>query len=294
MTEDLRQAYQQCLSIAKGHYENFPTASLLFKNEIRAATAAIYAFARIADDIADEGDLDKSKRHEQLEGLRHLANTQVSGYTGEADSWQAAFLDTKQHYNLPTNLFEQLLDAFQQDLDKTRYDTQQQVRDYCVRSANPIGRLMLLIHGYNSVQLLEYSDDICSALQLINFIQDTGDDFHSRDRIYIPMDVFKKFGIDLNKISLDKLSQQQLNNIIQDQILYAQKLLHSGAPLLSHVSGRLRFFLRLTYNAAEHLIRKLKKRPEHFTAIKLTKADGIKIILKSFFKPRMKRGMIKQ
>lgn len=227
-----------------GHYENFPVASLLLPARLRPAVAAIYAFARSADDFADEGDLPASER------LRLLA-----GYQAELDRIERGeptdhpvFLRLRPHiaaHHLPLGLFRDLLDAFVQDVGKDRYANFAELMDYCRRSADPVGRLLLYLFGAATPENLRRSDAICSALQLINHWQDVGIDLAKgpQGRIYLPQDELARFKVteaDLRR----RTASADFRALMKFQVDRARALMLSGAPLGRDLPGRIGLEIR--------------------------------------------------
>ncbi len=202
---DLAAAYASCARDARTHYENFPVASRLVPQHMRHHVAAVYAFARAADDFADEGTRPVEERHRLLDGwlcrLREAVSHESNAPgrpvdVGEPANTSEIFLAlgaTIRDKHLPPGLFEDLLSAFRQDVTVTRYASWMDVMDYCRRSANPVGRLVLRIADYRDGTLDGWSDAICTALQLTNFWQDLKIDF-DRGRIYIPEDELRAHG----------------------------------------------------------------------------------------------------
>ena len=174
--------------MAREHYENFPVASRLVPRASRRHIAAIYAFARVADDFADEGDHPPDTRLALIDDWRHRLHRAAAGRpdTDDRADYAAIFTalsDTIAACQLDVRLFDDLLSAFTQDVRTTRYDTWDELLDYCRRSANPVGRLVLNVTGYRDARLHMLSDNVCTALQLTNFWQDFGRDWHAgRDR----------------------------------------------------------------------------------------------------------------
>ncbi len=188
--------------LAIDHYENFPVASLLCPPHLRAPIAAIYHFARTADDLADEGHVSTAERLDALQKYRQALEQIAPGQPLYSDhqAWPAVFVPLQAaiaHFALPITLLHDLLDAFVQDVQRTasgeRYRSEAELLDYCRRSANPVGRLLLHLYGVQSAQALAWSDDICSALQLINFWQDLSTDI-PRQRYYLPLDLCEAHG----------------------------------------------------------------------------------------------------
>ena len=248
---------------AVDHYENFPVASWLCPPHLRGAVVAIYHFARTADDLADEGNDTPEQRLAQLAAYRHALNqvtaAQISP-SGAAPaaiaadsppapdrpktpgSWPEVFapLATEiQKHALPLNCLHALLDAFEQDVRYTqqgrRYASRAELLDYCAKSANPIGRLLLHLYRVNEADSLAMSDAVCSSLQLINFWQDLSEDL-PRGRLYLPD------GADLSA-----------------ELAYARALMQQAAPLVHRVPGRAGWELRLVVQGGLRILDKIER-----------------------------------
>jgi squalene synthase HpnC len=237
-----------------GHYENFPVASLFLPRRLRGPVRAIYAFARTADDLADEGDAPAAERLARLaEYHTHLAALERGD-----DVDHPVFRNLAPYirqYRLPFSLFHDLLSAFEQDCQKTRYGHLGEVMDYCKRSANPIGRLLLRLYGDEDPKHQAWSDGVCSALQLINFLQDVAPDWQ-KGRIYLPQDEMAKFGISERQIAerrVDALWQQ----FMKGQIERARRMLQAGAPLGRALKGRVGLETRLIILGGERILLQL-------------------------------------
>jgi len=239
---NLEQAYQFCQNMAQSHYENFPVASILLAKKLRRPISVIYAFARTADDFADEGDAPQQQRLEQLEDFSiALQAIKASEYQGDNPIF-IALADVIIQHQLPIKLFEDLLDAFKQDVVKNRYANFEEVLDYCTRSANPVGRLLLHLVGQTNDQQLKQSDAVCTALQLINFYQDIVQDYTESNRIYIPQDELAKAGLkDSDLINPDS---QKIAPLIRSFYQRAQLIMTYGAELGAHLSGRMGWEVR--------------------------------------------------
>lgn len=187
------------LALANTHYENFPVASFLLPMRLRKPIALIYSFARQADDFADEGDLAPEERLALLNGFRQELDRISQGSKPETPFFNtlAAMIRDRQ---LPLQPFYDLLDAFSQDVVKSRYENFGELMEYCRRSANPIGRLLLHLYGQATPRNLGMSDAICSSLQIINFLQDVAIDYR-KNRIYFPLDEMRKYKIDERQIA---------------------------------------------------------------------------------------------
>ncbi len=199
MSEPLARAYGACEAMARSHYENFPVASGLLPRAMRPHVAALYAFARVADDLADEGTVSAEHRREQLAAWRRRLHAAVVVEAAAApphpdeDLIVIAMAHSIRTLSLPIALFDDLVSAFGQDTMTCRYASWADVLDYCRRSANPIGRLVLRIAGFDNAALDRSSDALCTALQLTNFWQDFGRDWRA-GRLYLPREVFADCG----------------------------------------------------------------------------------------------------
>ena len=234
--QSARQGYRWCREFSRSHYENFPVASLLLPGQLRDPIAAIYAFARTADDVADEGNATTSKRLESLDTMSAALQQIVAGQPPDEPMYHA-LADTVHRYQLPIDLFEHLLSAFRQDVTQKHYANFGQLIDYCRRSANPVGRLLLHLEKQASERNLALSDAICSALQLINFLQDIAQDYVENGRIYLPQDEMQRFGVDENAIARQH-NDPAIRSLVQFQIERANKLLGSGSLLGKTLPGR--------------------------------------------------------
>jgi squalene synthase HpnC len=247
---------QASLQLANTHYENFPVASALLPMRLRWPIGLIYSFARQADDFADEGDILPEQRLALLDGFRKELDRIQSGLTPETEFSQTLAAMIAEH-KLPLQPFYDLLDAFSQDVVKTRYENFGEVMDYCRRSANPIGRLLLHLYGEATPRNIGYSDAICSALQIINFLQDVAIDFR-KDRIYFPQDEMAKYRIKEAQIARGDASGMWWM-FMQFEIERARKLLQSGAPLGLVLKGRIGLEMRTIIAGGETILRKLHK-----------------------------------
>ena len=243
------------------HYENFPVASLLCPPHLRQPIAAIYAFARTADDIADEGDATPAQRLADLAAYRaELAR--VAAGQPPAAQWAAVFGPLQavlRNHALPVTLLDDLLSAFIQDVQKTRdaqgYADRTELLDYCRRSANPVGRLLLHLYGVTGAQALEESDAICTALQLINFWQDLSVDI-PRGRHYLPHADCITHGVGPAELQALRSSPQNVR-LIADCAQWARATMHSGAPLVHSLPGRAGWELRLVVQGGLRILDKV-------------------------------------
>lgn len=270
----LSQAYDYCLQITRGHYENFPVASWFLPKRYRQPISVIYAFARTADDFADEGNLDEYQR---LQKLNQYDEMLVKIRSGEAvtEPIFIALADVISKHHIPIQLFHDLLTAFKQDVTKRRYANFGEVMDYCRYSANPVGRLLLYLYGETDERSLSQSDAVCSALQLINFYQDIHQDFEENNRVYLPQDEMDKFNVTEEHLK-NKTSDTCMQNLVSFQLQRAMKLLNAGAPLGKVLKGRIGFELRMVILGGSRIVQKLSKNPHNvFARPRLNKKDII-------------------
>ncbi len=281
----LQDAYAYCARIARNHYENFPVASRIVPARIRPAVTVIYAFARTADDFADEGELSAAQRLEKLDDyqdklqkLRH--NEPVD------DPIFIALQDVIVRHQLPLLPFEHLLLAFRQDVTKTRYANFGEVMDYCRHSANPVGELLLHLNRAATPMNVGYSNAICSALQLINFLQDIHQDYMENDRIYLPQDEMQRYHVTEQHIA-DQITDVAMQSLMHKQIERARKLLEAGAPLGLVLPRRFGFELRLIIAGGGRILKQLYDHPEDaFARPRLTLHDKTAMLFQALF-PRL-------
>jgi phytoene synthase len=253
----LAQAYEACEALARSHYENFPVASALLPRPMRPHIAAVYAFARTADDMADEGDAPGADRRIALDAWQrrlHAAVESVSWLpSGTRDDLiLAAVAASIRALNLPLSLFDDLISAFGQDTMTNRYASWVEVFDYCRRSANPIGRLVLRIAGYHDDSLDRSSDALCTALQLTNFWQDFGRDWRA-GRLYVPRDVQRATGADESQLGDGTLSTPWAR-ALEQCITVTRERFAEGRAVCDGVRGRLRAELRLTWLGGSRIL----------------------------------------
>jgi squalene synthase HpnC len=241
------------------HYENFPVASWLCPAPLRPAVAAIYWFARTADDLADEGDVTTEARLADLHAYQADLLCVARGQA-HSDRWPHVFaplVPVLKQYRLPTELFTDLLSAFEQDLHQTSYADRTDLLDYCRRSANPIGRLLLQLYGVNEPSALEQSDAICSSLQLINFWQDVSVDV-PRGRLYLPLEDCSAHGLDPKDVMAGHDSAA-LHSALRALVQWSRHLMNSGEPLVHRLPGRLGWELRLVVQGGLRILEKIER-----------------------------------
>src|ERR1700674_2635770 len=255
---DLREAYAACERLARDHDENFPVASRLLPATMRPHVVALYAFARTADDFADEGRRPAEERLRLLNDWENRLHACVD--EDECDPADQIFLGvgaTIRACRLPVRLFEDLLSAFRQDITMHRYATWESVLDYCRRSANPVGRLVLRIAGYDDPRLDASSDALCTALQLTNFWQDIGRDWQ-HDRLYVPLqdvDACHALVRDLSDLRMTEPWHCALHRVAKR----TRESFQAGRAVCDGVHGRLRYELRLTWLGGMRILERLER-----------------------------------
>jgi squalene synthase HpnC len=253
------EAFAYCERLARTHYENFPVGSLLVPKARRRHVYSIYAFARIADDFADE-DYDNASltEAERLKALDDWEAQLSESYCGRArHPVFVALAETVKELQLPEQLFKDLLLAFKQDVVKRRYADFAEVLDYCTRSANPVGRLILRLFDYRDERLDALSDGICTALQLANFWQDVAVDIQ-KDRIYLPQDEMAQFGVSVDDLRARRCTAAY-RRLLEFQVERTRALFERGKELPARVSGRLAIELRLTWHGGMRILELIER-----------------------------------
>lgn len=252
----LGDAYAHCAAIARAHYENFPVASWLLPARMRPHIAAIYAFARTADDFADEPGRTDAERLQLLDEWRAMLHSAAAGDEA-ANPIFRALAHTVRTCDLPIELLDDLLSAFRQDVLVHRYATWHEVLDYCRRSANPVGRLVLRVAGIRTEHADRASDALCSALQLANFWQDFGVDW-SRGRLYVPAEEVANAGaseVDLHSGTMTP----EWKAALRACVAATRQLFEAGRPVAEAVQGRLRYELRATWAGGVRILDKIEQ-----------------------------------
>lgn len=250
----IEQAFHTCEEIAFRHYENFPVASHFIPKSKRKYVAAIYAFARTADDIADEEGLQDDTRLRKLSELEQKLRDCTSGRA--SDPLFVALAETVSRFGLPIKLFVELLAAFRMDVEKKRYANWDDLMTYCSLSANPVGRIILHLFGYAGDERLHASDTICTALQLTNFWQDLSIDVR-RNRIYLPLEDLRKFNYTVEDV-LQQRYNESFRSLMLHEVEKTVSLYEEGKPLLNSVGRDLRFQLTLTWLGGMRILQKIR------------------------------------
>ena len=277
----LVESYRYCQQFAANHYENFPVASRLLPASIRPAVAVLYAFARTADDLADEGELSAQERLDQLDELQNRLDAILFGRPSN-DPIFNALADVIERYRIPHGLLNDLLEAFRQDVSKKRYEDEAELIDYCRRSANPVGRAMLCLVSESAPEQLEQSDAICTALQLINFLQDISQDYHEMGRIYLPQDEMSRFGVD-ERLIAQGITNSALKELLTFQLDRIDRLLTEGTPLGASLSGRFGLEIRMIIAGAHKMVEKLRKQDDCFSRPRLTRMEKFGLLWRAIF-----------
>lgn len=250
--------------MAVDHYENFPVASVLMPARLRPAVVALYRFARSADDIADEGDAIATTRLAALDEYR-LALTRIEAgkppvAEDEPDDLAEIFCplaQTVRDHALPTAPMHALLSAFSQDVVQTRYADFATLRDYCARSADPVGELMLHLYGAATPDNLVASSAICTGLQLVNFWQDVAIDW-KKQRVYLPQEDLRRFGVTEDDIAAQRVDDRW-RALMDFEVSRARALLHCGAPLARRLPGRIGWELRLVVMGGLRILHRIER-----------------------------------
>ena len=276
----MEEAFRYCARITRGHYENFPVGSILVPRASRPYIHAVYAFARAADDFADE----MKDPPRQIALLDAWGEELEAAFAGEArHPVFVAVRETARRLEIPIQEFRDLLHAFRMDVTVKRYSTFDDVLGYCRYSANPVGRLVLTIHGHKDPELHRLSDSICTALQLANFWQDVQVGLQ-KDRIYIPRSDLEEFGVTEDDLRAHRVTNS-FRRLLQFQIDRTRGIFSAGRPLGDRLTGRLALEIRATWHGGMTILRKVEEvghdvfrsRP----VVSLT--DKARILLKAIF-----------
>lgn len=269
------------ISLSKQHYENFPVASLLLPKNKRDDIAIVYWFARTADDIADEGQFSANERISALDEFE--TNFIASMNNNYADERFKILSDVVVRNNLNPKCFTDLISAFKQDVLKNRYNNFDELLDYCKRSANPVGRIVLNIFNIFDDEAYRYSDFICTALQLTNFYQDVEIDY-AKGRIYFPLDEMNHFQVIENMFEM-KENNHNFSALLKHSVNRTRNLFTEGKNLFRFLKGRLKLEIKWTVAGGEKILSKIEKNDYQIFGKrpKLNKTDFISILLKSIF-----------
>ena len=278
---EIESEYIKALYFAKNHYENFPVISFLVPKHLQKHIAIVYKFARLADDIADETNLPSDKRLSLLEDFSHKFNQALKNEFSNP-FWEA-LINTINLFNLTPENFSRLLIAFKSDIRFTRFQTFPEILNYCSNSANPVGRIILELFGIREEKAIAYSDNVCTALQLINFYQDVSIDI-KQNRIYIPEDELQKFSVTLDEIKKTNFSDN-FRKLMKFQIERVDSMFREGRNILSYLPFRLKIEIAWTILGGEKISSKIKEKNYNVLNYrpKINISDVSMILVKSFF-----------
>jgi squalene synthase HpnC len=288
----LADAYARCTQLAREHYENFPVARLIPRH-LRPHVSAVYAFARTADDLADEGygasGPGEAERLAALQAMDEALHAIASGHQPDhPDTWIfIALADTIRRFDIPIQLFHDLLSAFSQDVTVRHYASHAELLDYCRRSANPIGRLVLLLHGHRHESWFAWSDAICTGLQLANFWQDVSVDWRKDQRVYVPREDQARHGV--TPAMFDAASTPPaLRTCLKEQVDRARALFAEGRPLAGALPFPLSWEIRLTWLGGSTILDKIEALDYDTVATRpvINSFDKGRLLLRSFFSIR--------
>ena len=267
MVTDLDAAYETCARFAREHYENFPVASWLLPRAMRPHVAAVYAFARVADDFADEGGRSDEERLALLDAWRRWLSLggdypgpSVAGLPSETSHIFLALGSTIRSCELPIAPFEHLLSAFRQDVTTKVYETWTDVLNYCARSANPVGQVVLNIAGYRdggTGSLTQSSNALCTALQLTNFWQDLERDWR-KGRLYLPLEDCRREGADTSDLDAGRMAPAW-RRVMEQAAARTEGLFEQGRDVCDAVAGRLKWELRFTWLGGRRILERLER-----------------------------------
>ncbi|MEG8947566.1 squalene synthase HpnC [Rosettibacter firmus] len=277
----INKAYKEAIKFTKSHYENFPVVSFFLPKKLKKHIAIIYQFARQADDIADENNYPVDFRLMLLENYKNDLKNSLNG--NFKNNFWMALNNTINKMNLSPKHFYDLLSAFEQDITVNRYKTFDDVLNYCERSANPVGRLILELFNIRNSEVVEYSDAICTALQLTNFYQDISIDY-KKNRIYLSLDDLKKYDIDENTFELKKNSAN-FKQLLKCNIERTKEFFNKGENILKFLPGNLKFQIKLTILGGKKILDKIEEIDYNTLNIRpvLSKKDIIKLFYKALF-----------
>lgn len=279
-TPSIDAAYRHCLGRAKWHYENFPVASHALPAALRGPVAALYAFARSADDFADEGSDPPEVRRARLDAYRARLDGLARGEVPD-DPVFIALADVHRRLDLPLGPLHDLLDAFAQDVVKKRYADFGEVLDYCRRSAAPIGRMILHLYGEAGDADVACSDRLCIAFQLVNFLQDLEQDYRENDRIYLPQDEMALHGVTEAHFR-ERRTDEAMLALVAQQLARIRRMLAEGAPLAWRMPGRAGLEGRMIlFGVARIADRIAREQRDVFRRPRLGKRDWLWIALRA-------------
>lgn len=267
-------------NIAKIHYENFPVGSYLIPKRLREPIHLVYTYARVADDLADEGSMSVTERIDKINEWQQHLHKAIKGNSNI--ELFVKLSNAIREFQIPLQLFDDLLIAFRKDVSNPKYQDFEEVLEYCRFSANPIGRILLAIFECSTVESCRLSDAICTALQLTNFWQDISVDT-GRNRIYIPTSDFFEFNVKISDLQ-STANAKAFCDLMRREVERTRVLFETGKPLFSLVNKKFQFELKMIWNGGMRILEKIesqnfdtrKKRPS------LNLFDKLLIVMRSF------------
>lgn len=253
--EIVERAYRYCGELAREHYENFPVGSMMIPKSYRSSLHSIYAFARIADDIADEGNLTPPDRLGKLDDWQLQLDECFQGRASHPAF--IALAETVRMCNIPRKPFDDLLIAFRMDVTRQRFRTFEELLHYCRHSADPVGRLVLYVFGAAKNSTFHLSDHLCTGLQLANFWQDVSVDL-AKGRVYIPLEDFEQFGYTERDL-IQRVADERFRRLIEYQVSRTRKFFELAKPIMSLVSPALRTELSFTWRGGLTILNKIER-----------------------------------
>ncbi len=277
-------AYAHCVALARAHYENFPVASRLLPAHLRPHVAAIYAFARHADDLADEGTMIPEERLTALRQWRESLDEALVGDAAPTNPIVLALVDTLRHFSIPVTHVHALIDAFEQDARRPTFAGFDDVLDYCRRSANPVGRILLHLFGLYDEARARHADALCTGLQLANFWQDLSTDI-PRSRVYIPSVDLQRFGVRIPDL-LDTPAPQHVRDLMRFQVDRTRRFFDDALPLFHGLPFRLHLELKATRLGGIRILDRITSMAYDVTTRPaLSRLDTLGILLRSVLCP---------
>ena len=289
------EAFAYCAEITEAHYENFPVASIFMPQEKRQYVQAIYAFSRIADDFADEFNLSKNERLNRLNDWEEKLKQCYEGNTDHPVF--IALHETIKRLEIPIDPLRDLLTAFKRDVVQNRYETFDDLLSYCKCSANPVGRLVLMIFSYRDEKLFELSDHICTALQLANFWQDVKVD-KEKDRLYIPIEDMINYRYTIDKWN-DGITDDSFKKLMNFEVARTREMFYKGAELPALVARDLQLELKLVWFGGMGILKSIEKNKYNVLNIrpKLKTSDKLSILMRGLLLndlPNYKKKRVKK
>lgn len=285
MESEVTRAFRYCEDLVRNHYENFPVASWFVPSDKRPYVSALYAFARSADDFADEGSCPAADRLRRLDEWEQNLDRCISGSAEHLIF--IALGETIRRTGIPRQLLVDLLDAFRMDVTTSRFRTFNDVLGYCRLSANPVGQLVLYLFADANERTIPFSDEICTGLQLANFWQDVAPDWR-KGRLYIPLEDIDRFGYTLNGLNKN-VANDRFRELLRFQVKRTRDFFDRGRPLLTRCVPDLRFELALTWRGGMGILNKIENSSYDVLSARpsLSFGDKLRILMSALVKRKL-------